>query len=189
MNMKKIFLIFIFSNFLFSHDFWIEISNPFPKENEEIKIYIKGGHKISESEFSPKEKIIKEFKIIEPDGNEISLSFKKEKNYIYSEFKPYKKGTYLVYFLFEKGDEIFYLGKSYFYILEKTETKNLNYDFEISLKNLDFKEKMEFEKGNYEFMNKKGNGFFKEIYKPYKGWNCIIKRKGGKVCTLTFYFP
>jgi len=162
--MKKIFLILIFLNLLFSHDFWIEISNPFPKENEEIKIYIKGGHKILESEIAPKEKIIKEFKVIEPDGNEISLSFKKEKNYIYSEFKPYKKGTYLIYFLLGKGDEIF-------------------------LKNLDFKEKIEFPKGNYEFMNEKGNGFFKEIYKPCKGWNCIIKRKGGKICTFTFYFP
>lgn len=187
--MKKLFFILFFMNFLYSHDFWIELSNPFPKENEEIKIFIKGGHKILESEITPKEKLIKEFKIIKPDGKEINLDYKKEKNFISSTFKPDLKGTYFVYFLLSKpNDEIFYIGKNYFYVEEISELKSLNFDFEINLKDFDSKEKeIELIKDNYEFINEKGSGFFKNIYKVKKGLNLLIKREKGKTCTLTFY--
>ncbi len=187
--MKKLFFILFFMNFLYSHDFWIELSNPFPKVNEEIKIFIKGGHKISESELTPNEKLLKEFKIISPDGKEIKLDYKKEKNFIFSNFKADLKGTYLVYFIFSRADgEIFYIGKNYFYVEEVSDVKNLNYDFEIILKDFYFKEKeIELQKGNYEFMNEKGSGFFKTSYKVKKGLNLLIKREKGKVCTLTFY--
>lgn len=187
--MKKLSFILFFSSFLFSHDFWIEISNPFPDKGEEIKIFIKGGHKIFESEFAPKEKLIKEFKIIEPDGNEVNLEYKKEKNFLFSSYKVNKEGTYFIYFFLSKPDgEIFYIGKNYFYVEKITEFKNLNNDFEIILKDFEFKEKeISFPKGNYEFMNEKGNGFFKTTYKVKKGLNLLIKREKGKVCTLTFY--
>lgn len=187
--MKKLFFILFSFSFLFSHDFWIEISNPFPKKDEEIKIFLKGGHKIFESEFTPKEKLIKEFKIIEPDGNEVNLEYKKENNFLFSLYKVNKEGTYFVYFVLSKPDgEVFYIGKNYFYVEKITEFKNLNYDFEIIFKDFDFKEKeIEFIKGNYEFMNEKGSGFFKTIYKVKKGLNLLIKREKGKVCTLSFY--
>ncbi len=188
--MKKLFFILFFLNFLYPHDFWIEISNPFPKLNEEIKIFIKGGHKIFESEFAPKEKLIKEFKLVEPDGNEINLEYKKENNYFLSSFKINKEGVYLIYFILSKPDgEIFYMGKNYFYVEKLTEFKNLDYDFEINLKDFDFSKDKEinFPQGNYEFMNEKGSGFFKNSYKVKKGLNLLIKREKGKVCTLTFY--
>lgn len=187
--MKKLIFILSFSSLLFSHDFWIEISNPFPKENEEIKIFLKGGHKIFESEFVPKKDLIKEFKLIDPDGKSVDLEYKKENNYLVSSFKPNKKGTYLIYFLFSKPDgEIFFIGKNYFYVEKVSELKNLDYDFEIKLKDFDFQEKeITFPKGNYEFMNEKKSGFFGSVYKIKKGLNLLIKREGRKVCTLTFY--
>ncbi|MEN3044617.1 MAG: hypothetical protein ABDH37_05310 [Candidatus Hydrothermales bacterium] len=185
--MKKIPLILIFS-FLYSHDFWIEISNPFPVEKEKINIFLKGGHKLFESEIVPKENLLKEFGVKKPSGEEIKLEYKREKKYIISEFTPDKEGTYLVFFTLSRGDEVFYIGKSYFYVRKITDFINFGYDFEINIENFEFKEsEIKFKPSNYEFLNEKGKGYFRDFYKSKKGLNLIIKRKNGKVCTLTFY--
>ncbi|MEN3045903.1 MAG: DUF4198 domain-containing protein [Candidatus Hydrothermales bacterium] len=186
--MRGVSLILVTLGLLYSHDFWIEISNPYPKENEKIELFIKGGHKLFESEIAPRENLIKEFKVIKPSGEEVKLEYKREKNYIVSEFTPSEKGTYLVFFTLSKGEEVLYIGKSYFYLEKITEFKNLGYDFEIKLENFDFKEgEIKFSPSNYEFLNEKGKGRFKNLYKSKKGLNLIIKREKDRVCTLTFY--
>lgn len=202
--MKKISLLFLLCSFLFSHDFWIDYSEPFPKEGEKIKIFIKGGHSFPESEIGIKERLIGEFCILTPSGKEVSLTPLRKKNLTLAEFTPSEKGTYSVYFLLQKPDgEIFYIGKSCFYVEEKTEIKSLNLPLEIVVENMHFEKDEEIKvrfflegkeiKATLEYMNEKGHGFIRAksgkpgSYKIKEGINLLKGEKGGRVCTFTFY--
>ncbi|GEM_PF-2775182 len=202
--MKK-FLLLVFSfGLLFSHNFWIDYSNPFPEKGEKIEIYIKGGHSFPESEIAVKERLIGKFSVITPSGKEIPLDFSKKDKLISAEFSPQEEGTYIVYFILQKPDgEKFYFAKSYFYVKNKTEIKNLNHELEIVVEKFNFKkdEKINVKflingkktKKTLEYTNKKGHGFIKyrlgkpAVYKVQEGINVIFCEKGGKSCTITFY--
>jgi len=202
--MKKFLLLIFPYGFLFSHNFWIDYSNPFPEKGEKIEIYIKGGHSFPESEVAVKERFIEKFFVITPSGKEISLDFHKKDKLISAEFFPQEEGTYTVYFIFQKPDgERFYFAKSYFYFKNKTEIKNLNHELEIVIENFNFEKEKKINlkfllnkrevKKTLEYMNKKEHGFIRyvpgkpAVYKVQEGINLILCEEGGKSCTLTFY--